>query len=124
LLAAAHLHDVLGRDEHFADVVLQPVRLDALLQRLGDLLLEPRVRVDDVPALRRDVRHAVGPVTPKIRKIHCTNFSSPKSTTNSHTQKNPDTKMTTPVVAYPSLELGPGTRFSSSRPALRNTRAP
>src|SRR2546427_12504368 len=36
LLAAAHLHNVLGRDEDFADVVLQPVRLDALLQRFGD----------------------------------------------------------------------------------------
>ena len=74
LLAAAHLDDVLGRDQDLADVVLQPVRLHALAERLGDLLLEPRVRVDDVPVLRRDVRHDVAP---NCRKIAVTSWFNP-----------------------------------------------
>src|SRR6185436_7945213 len=52
LAAAALLDDVLGRDQHFADLVLQPVRLHALLERLPYFVFEARVRVDDVPVLR------------------------------------------------------------------------
>src|SRR5688572_31314316 len=52
LAPAAHLDHVLGGDEDLADLVLQPVRLHPLRERLGHLLLEPRVGVDDVPVLR------------------------------------------------------------------------
>jgi hypothetical protein len=38
---AAHLHDVLGRDEDFPDLPLKAVRLHPLLQGLFHLLLEP-----------------------------------------------------------------------------------
>ena len=57
LAAAALLDDVLGRDQHLADLVLQPVRLHALLERLPHLVLEARVGVDDVPLLRLVVGH-------------------------------------------------------------------
>ena len=67
-LAAAHLHDILGRNQHFADVLLKFVRLDTLRERLCDLLLEARIGVDDVPTLGGDVGHAA----PKRLRIHCT----------------------------------------------------
>jgi hypothetical protein len=57
LLAAAHLRDLLGRDQDLADVGLQPVRVHALFERLLHLVLEPRVGVDDVPLLRAIVGH-------------------------------------------------------------------
>jgi hypothetical protein len=57
LLATAHLDDVLGRNEDFADLVLQPVRLHPLAERLRHFFLEAGVRVDDVPLLRAIVGH-------------------------------------------------------------------
>ena len=80
LLAAAHLDDVLGRDQHFADVALQPVRLHTLLQRLGDLLLEARVRVNDVPVLARRpicVDRRLRHHAPNFRKIQLTTLFRP-----------------------------------------------
>src|SRR4029079_6609416 len=43
---AALLDDVLGRDQDLADLALQAVRLDPLLERLLHLVLEPRIGVD------------------------------------------------------------------------------
>jgi len=40
LLAAAHLHDLLGRDEDLAEAVLHTEAPDALLERALDLLLK------------------------------------------------------------------------------------
>ena len=44
-----------------------PYAFDALGERLGDLLLEARVGVDDVPVLRRDVASCCAP---NLRRIH------------------------------------------------------
>jgi hypothetical protein len=52
LLALAHLHDLLGRHEDLAELVLEPVALDALLERLLHLVLEVRVGVYYIPAQR------------------------------------------------------------------------
>src|SRR5688572_8414067 len=95
--AAALLHDVLGRNEDVADLLLQPVRLHALLQRLLHLVLEPRVGVDDVPVLLLggDVAHA----TPDTRKIHRTIRSSARSSPQRYTPKNIAVSTTTSVVA-------------------------
>ena len=80
-----------------ADVILQPVRLHALSERLGNLLLKARVGVDDVPMLRRrDVRHAA---PPNCLKIHCTPWLRSMSTPHRYTPKNTDTRITTTVVA-------------------------
>ena len=49
LLAAAHFGDRLGRDQHFADLVLQSEGGDARLERLFHLALKAGVGVDDVP---------------------------------------------------------------------------
>jgi hypothetical protein len=51
LATALDLDDVLFRDDHLFDVLRQPLTLRAFDDRVGDLLLEVRVGVDDVPAL-------------------------------------------------------------------------
>src|SRR5437868_4567614 len=51
LLALDHLDDVLHRDEDVAEVLLEGVLLDLLLEALLRLVLEARVRVDHVPFL-------------------------------------------------------------------------
>jgi hypothetical protein len=52
LAAAAHLDDLLGRDQHLVELVGQTAQLRLVLDRLRHLVLEVRVRVDDVPPLR------------------------------------------------------------------------
>src|SRR3954462_5409490 len=51
LLPLHHLHHVLHRDEDVAEVFVEGVLLDLLLERLLRLVLEARVRVHDVPFL-------------------------------------------------------------------------
>ena len=45
----------LSKEE--VDHILQPIRLDALAERLCDLFLEAGIGVDDVPLFRADVCH-------------------------------------------------------------------
>ncbi len=52
LLAFPHLHDLFGRDDDLAELVLQTRQLDALFERGLHLVLEIRVGMDDVPAKR------------------------------------------------------------------------
>jgi hypothetical protein len=49
-LAIAHLDHLFGGDEDLAELVFEPVSLDALTERLGDAMLEVRIGVDYVPA--------------------------------------------------------------------------
>src|SRR5713101_7597548 len=49
LFAAANFGDRLGRDQHFADLVLQPESLHARFERFLHFALESRICVDDVP---------------------------------------------------------------------------
>jgi hypothetical protein len=51
LATAAHLDDVLGRNQHLLEKVIKAGGLRPLLDGLRDLLLEVRVGVNDVPAL-------------------------------------------------------------------------
>jgi hypothetical protein len=53
-LAIPHLHDLFGRDEHLAKLVLKRESLRTRAKRFGHLVFEAGVGVDDVPA------HAVG----------------------------------------------------------------
>ena len=78
LLAAAHLRDLLGRDQDFADLVLEPVGVHPLLERLLHLVLEAGVGVHDVPLLRAIVRHASYAV-PKVLNIHAISAFSMRS---------------------------------------------
>ena len=50
LAAAAHLHDLLHRHEHLFELIGEACRRGTLLDRLGDLPLEVRIGVHDVPA--------------------------------------------------------------------------
>src|SRR5688572_29408302 len=118
LAPAAHLDHVLGGDEDLADLVLQPVRLHALRERLGHLLLEPRVGVDDVPVLGRDVGH----YAPNCRKIHCTMRSNATSRPQRYTPRNVDVRITTRVVAYTSFRDGHVTRRVSLRTSVKKLR--
>src|SRR3546814_18162540 len=51
LLAGAHLHHFLGRHQHVAEARFHAGTHDAVAQRLGHGLLEPRVEVHDIPTL-------------------------------------------------------------------------
>ena len=51
------LDDVLGRDQNFADFILQAIGLHPLFERFPHLVLEARVGVDDVPVLGLVVSH-------------------------------------------------------------------
>src|ERR1039458_1949362 len=51
--AAAQLHHFFGGDEHLPDLVGEAERLRAAAQRLGHLLLEPGIRMNDEPLLGR-----------------------------------------------------------------------
>jgi hypothetical protein len=52
LLAAAHLDDVLDRDQHLVDAILEALLAGLGADLLGDLLLEVRQDRDRVPAFR------------------------------------------------------------------------
>jgi hypothetical protein len=51
LAAAAHFGDLFGRHQHLLEQFLKPALLGLLADRFGDLLLEIRIGVNDVPAL-------------------------------------------------------------------------
>src|SRR5690606_16546136 len=53
-LTFAHLDDLFGRHEDLAELVLEPVALDSLDQRLPHLVLVVRIGVDDVPLESHD----------------------------------------------------------------------
>src|SRR5262245_4890774 len=73
LLALPDLPDLLVRDDHAPDLIGEPEDLRARLDRGRDLVLEPRVGVDDVPLLGRRTRLAHFRITP-------TTFDSATST--------------------------------------------
>src|SRR5207247_10760415 len=102
LAAAALLDDVLGRNQHLADRILQPVGLHALLERFLHLVLEPRIGVDDVPVLGDVFRHAA----PNRARIQWIALESVRSTTHRYSPKKIDTRITTTVVAYTSRRDG------------------
>ena len=60
LLAAAHFGDRLGRDQHFADLLLQTEGDHARFERLLYLALKARIGVDDVPLHVRILRRLGG----------------------------------------------------------------
>src|SRR5262249_10169437 len=97
LLAAAHLDDVLGRNQNLADLVVQPVGLHPLPQRLRHLALETGIGVHDEPLLRaRDFGHAAAPNT---RYSDRSAAPRTRSSPQRYTPKNTDVRITTTVVA-------------------------
>src|ERR1700754_84969 len=73
LLAAAHLDDFLGRNQDLTELLFHALALDALFEGLANLLLEPRIGVNHVPALA----HALP---------QCPSFSSQSSTIDFNNQ--------------------------------------
>src|SRR5262245_5011978 len=95
LAAATLFDDVFGWNQNLADFVLKTVRLHTLKEGLLHLVLEARVRMNDVPVLRGDLCHAA----PKVAKIQLTSALSRTSSANRYSPKNADVTMTTTVVA-------------------------
>src|SRR3546814_8207222 len=52
LLAAADFHHFLGRHQHFFEKIAHALLRRGIADRLGDLLFEVRIHMDDVPARR------------------------------------------------------------------------
>src|SRR3546814_4607393 len=52
LLAAADFHHFLGRYQHFFEKIAHALLRRGIADRLGDLLFEVRIHMDDVPARR------------------------------------------------------------------------
>src|SRR5260221_12460203 len=74
-LAAAHFDDVFRGNQHAADFVLQAEGGHTALQAFLDLLLEARIRVNDVPLHRHkpfrplDVKILEQPIETKLREL-------------------------------------------------------
>ena len=77
LPAGALLGHRLGRDEDLAEAVLHVVLLDALEERLFDLVLVARVGLDDVPLLGHDV--SASPVHELVRNPQNLSISAKKT---------------------------------------------
>src|SRR5436190_5776748 len=67
LLSAAHLHDLLGRHHDLIEQMIEMTLLGLLADRLGDLALEVRVGLDDVPVLVRHCRRLLQLPMPSTR---------------------------------------------------------
>src|SRR2546425_313798 len=117
--AVPHLHDVLRRDQDFADLVLHPERLGPLLEALADLVLVAGIGMHDVPLLR----HARHRPQPACVKTQLTIWNSTVSTTHRNSAKMKTVTMTTVVVPRTSFQDGHDVRFSSARISDRNVLA-
>src|SRR5262245_29842789 len=116
LLLVADLHHLLGGDEDADDPLPHAEDLGARLDRLGHLVLEARVRVDDVPLLRRGRR---GLST--HRRILSTMRASPMSTAPRKNASTTVTTITTVVELMSSCRLGQVTFLNSTITSLTNS---
>src|SRR5690606_33725653 len=102
----------LGRDEDLREGVLQPLLAGLFAQLLGDLLLEVRIGVDDVPlvpgigGLRRGVGHGFGLSYWPIARMWRDANASPVSTTKKNTAAMVTMMKTITEVIQVSLRLG------------------
>ncbi len=99
LTAGALLGHRLGRDEDLAEAVLHVVLLDALEERLFDLVLVSRVGLDDVPLLGHDVLRCL-PYTRLVTKPQNRSISAKK------TVDTTVVTMTTTVPLVTSVRVG------------------
>src|SRR5262249_41599587 len=65
LLSAAHLHDLFGRHHDLFEQVIKVALLRLLADRIGDLALDIRIGLDDVPVL---VGHSAGSFNRRCRE--------------------------------------------------------
>ena len=97
--AAPHLDDLLGRHQYFLELLGQPFLLGLLADRLGDLLLEARIDVNDVPARR----HAV---SFRYRGRTARQCASTSSTSKKNSAQRRCTMTKTMAVVTPGLLAG------------------
>src|SRR5213593_525123 len=117
LLLVADLDHLLGRHEHTRDPLGHPEDLRARLDGLLDLVLEPRIRVDDEPLLRggrcrRVLAH---------RKILSTIRASTTSTAPRKSDTTTVTVITTTVELISSWRLGHDTLRNSATTSRTNS---
>src|SRR3989338_3282822 len=112
-LAGLDLGDLLHRDQHLADLLLQVELLGAGLERGLHAVLVAGLRVDHVPALDRGLH------------VHRSILDRITENTRSHTPTNAETinivASTTMVEPVNSSRVGQGTFRISSRPSHKNT---
>src|SRR6267378_2873524 len=116
LLLVADLDDLLGRHEHARDPLGHPEDLGARLDRLLDLVLEPRIRVDDEPLLVRGGRRVLA-----HRKILSTIRASATSTAPRNSDTTTVTVITTTVELISSWRLGHATLRNSATTSRTNS---
>src|SRR5713226_4593468 len=116
LLLVAHLDDLFGRYQDARDLLRHPEDLGPRLDRLLDLILEPRIGVDDEPLLVRGCRRRV----PAHRKILSTTRASTMSTPPRNSATTTVTVITTTVELISSWRLGHVTLRNSATTSRMN----
>src|SRR2546425_1185157 len=117
LLLVADLDHFLGRHEDARDPLGHAEDLGARLDRLLDLVLEPRIRMDDEPLFaRRGRRHVLA-----HRKILSTIRASTTSTAPRNSDTTTVTVITTTVELISSWRLGHATLRNSATTSRTNS---
>src|SRR3989441_4295808 len=117
LLLVSHLDDLFGRYQDARDLLRHPEDLGPRLDRLLDLILEPRIGVDDEPLLVRGRRRRV----PAHRKILSTIRASTMSTPPRNSATTTVTVITTTVELISSWRLGHVTLRNSATTSRMNS---
>src|SRR6185503_12893487 len=120
LLAALHLDDFLHRHQDLAELVLHAGAIDAVLERAQHRLLEPRVGVHHVPALRCLCGHVF--FHPRMRSYSA--HSRVLSLSHRNTAITTTNAKTAAVVCIVSLRVGQTTFFTSTSASRAKTTKP
>src|SRR6516162_3885866 len=116
LLSAAHLHDFFGRHHNLFEQVIEMALLGLLADRIGDLALEIRIGLDDVPVL---VAHS-GLLHPPMPRTRVTNIRMTWSATRKNMAAMATITKTMAVVTAVSRRLGQVTFAASARTSCKN----
>src|SRR5262249_39864538 len=118
LLAAARLGDLLGRHHDLLEQVVEVPLLGLFTDRIGDLALEIRIGLDDVPMLVRHCRRFLHP--PPIPSTRVTTKRMSWSATRKKTEAIATMTNTIAVVIAVSRRLGQVTFCASARTSCKN----
>src|SRR5712692_3413326 len=117
LLSAAHLHDLLDRHHDLLEQMVEVPLLRLLADRLGDLALEIRVGLNDVPVL---VRHSAGSLQPPMPRTSVTMKRMIWSATRKKIEAIATITKTIAVVTAVSRRVGQVTFWPSARTSCMN----
>src|SRR6266508_3039493 len=117
LLPAAHFHDLFGRHHYLVEQMLEVALFGLLTDRIGDLALEIRIRLDDVPML---VGHSARLLHPPMPRMKVTAIRTKKSATMKNAAATNTITNTMSVVMKVSRLLGQVTFCASTRTSCKN----